>query len=89
MAPTIEETTDDYYHVRFTDPDEYDTIRTPDWAEHVASSVAEGAEVRTGHEAGGDDSEWDIQSVLVPTDAASDGDAATAQAEVIVEKIES
>ena len=25
--------TDDYYHVRFRDPDEFDEIRTPDWAE--------------------------------------------------------
>lgn len=89
VPPTIAETTDDYYHVRFNDPDEYDTIRTPDWAANAASSVADGAEVRTGHEEGGDDSEWDIQSVLVPTDAASDEDDATAQAEQIVEKIES
>lgn len=89
MSPTIEETTDDYYHVRFNDPDQFDNIRTPDWAEKAASSVADGAEVRTGHQEGGGDSDWDIQSVLVPTDAASDEDDATSQAEQIVKKIES
>jgi len=89
MPPSIAETTDDYYHVRFNDPDQFDNIGTPDWAENTASSVADGAEVRTGHEADGDDSDWDIRSVLVPGDAASDEDDATAQAEQIVEKIES
>ena len=41
-------TEDEYIHVRFRDPDEFDEIRTPDWAENAASDVAEGAEVRTG-----------------------------------------
>lgn len=89
MTPSIAETTDDYYHVRFNDPDEFDAIRTPDWAENPASSIAEGAEVRTGHEKGGDDSDWDVQSVLVPTDAASDEADAISQAERIVDKVES
>lgn len=89
MTPSVAETTDDYYHVRFNDPDEFDEIRTPDWAENAASSVADGAEVRTGHEESGDDSDWDVQSVLVPTDAASDEDDAIDLAEQIVEKIES
>lgn len=89
MAPSITETTEDYHHVRFADPDEFDTIRTPDWAENPASSVVEGAEVRTGHEEGGDDSEWEVQSVLIPTGEVSDEDEAVAKAEQIVEKIES
>ena len=89
MTPSIAEATDDYYHVRFRDPDEFDTIRTPDWAENAASSVAEGAEVRTGHAEGGDDSDWEIQSVLVPTDEADDEDDAIDLARKIVEKIES
>jgi hypothetical protein len=88
MTPTIAEETDDYYHVRFNDPDQFDEIRTPDWAENAATSVAEGAEVRTGHTAGGD-SDWEIQSVLVPTGAAADENDATSQAQQIVEKIES
>lgn len=89
MAPSIAETTDDYYHVRFNDPDEFDTIRTPDWAENAASSVVDGAEVRTGHQKDGDESDWEIQSVLIPTDKASDEDDAIALAEEIVEKINS
>jgi hypothetical protein len=35
------EETDDYVHVRFRDPDDFETIRTPDWAENAASDVAE------------------------------------------------
>lgn len=89
MAPSIAETTDDYYHVRFNDPDTFDEIRTPDWAEKAASSVVDSAEVRTGHEEGGDDSDWEIQSVLIPTDKVSDEDDAIDQANQIVEKIES
>ena len=89
MAPVIAETTQDYFHVRFADPDSFDTIRTPDWAENAASSVAAGAEVRTGHEAGGGDSDWDVQSVLVPTDQAANEDEATRLAEEIVETINS
>jgi hypothetical protein len=80
---TVEES-DDYVHVRFRDPDRFDEIRTPDWAENAASSVAEGAEVRTGQEADGDD--WLVQSVLIPDDA--DTDTAREQASEIVEKIE-
>lgn len=38
---------DDYMHVRFNDPERYETIRTLDWAADVAQSVSSGAEVRT------------------------------------------
>ena len=81
----IVEETDDYVHVRFRDPDEFDTIRTPDWAENVASDVAEGAEVRTGKLKDSDD--WLVESVLIP--AGTDHDEAEREAEEIVEKIES
>jgi hypothetical protein len=87
MTPSVEEQTEDYYHVRFDDPDEFDTIRTPDWAENAASSVAEGAEARTGHQKGRDDSDWETQSVLVPTDSAANEDEAIERAEEVVEKI--
>ena len=79
------ETEDEYVHVRFRDPDRYETIRTPDWAADAASSVSEGAEVRTGKEKGGDD--WEVQSVLIPKDVGED--AARERAKEIVEKIES
>lgn len=75
---------DEYIHVRFRDPDDFDEIRTPDWAEEAASSVSEGAEVRTGKEEGSD--EWHVQSVLI--DDANSEDEAREQATEIVEKIE-
>ena len=90
-SPSVEtvEESDDYYHVRFRDPDEFDTIRTPDWAENPAGSVVDGSEVRTGHQDDSDDDDWEVQSVLVPTDAVDDEDAAADAAKDIVSKIES
>ncbi|PSP57130.1 hypothetical protein BRC82_00835 [Halobacteriales archaeon QS_1_67_19] len=86
-APDIQtvETEDDYIHVRFRDPDEFETIRTPDWAENAAQDVSEGAEVRTGKREGGDD--WEVQSVLVEKSVGED--KAREQAKKIVEKIRS
>lgn len=75
---------DDYYHARFRDPDQFDTIRTPDWAENVAESVSEGAEVRMGQEEGSDD--WNVQSVLIKKQAGEN--KAQEQAEEIAQKIE-
>jgi len=79
------ETEDEYIHVRFRDPDEFDTIRTPDWAAHAAQDVSEGAEVRTGKREDSDD--WEVQSVLVKKNVGED--KAKEQAQEIVEKIES
>lgn len=86
-APDVEmvDTEDDYVHVRFRDPDEFDTIRTPDWAKDPAESVSEGAEVRTGKRESSDD--WELQSVLIPAEV--DEDTARDQAREIAEKIES
>ncbi|WP_137286590.1 hypothetical protein [Halorussus salinisoli] len=84
-AGEIVEKTDDFTHVRFRDPDEFDTIRTPDWAENAASSEVEGAEVRTGKLEDSDD--WLVESVLIP--AGTDDDEAEERAEQIVGKIES
>lgn len=89
MTPSIAETTDHYYHIRFNDPDEFDQIRTPDWAENAASSVVDGAEVRTGHGEDENNSSWEIQSALIPTDEVSDEDDAIERAKRIVEKIRS
>ena len=86
-APDVDtvETSDDYRHVRFRDPDAFDTIRTPDWAANAAQSVSEGAEVRTGKVEDGDD--WLVESVLI--DKHVDEDTARDEAKEIVEKIES
>ena len=79
------ETEDDYIHVRFRDPDRYETIRTPDWAREPAESVSEGAEVRTGESEDGD--EWDVQSVLIKKSVGEE--KAREQAKEIVDKIRS
>jgi hypothetical protein len=84
-TPDVEsvETEDDYIHVRFRDPDEFDTIRTPDWAKNPAQDVSDGAEVRTGQKEGSD--EWAVQSVLVERSVGED--EARDQAKEIVDKI--
>lgn len=79
------ETEGDFVHVRFQDPDQFETIRTPDWAEEPANSVQPGSEVRTGKREDGDD--WEIQSVLIPKDVGEE--QAREEAREIVEKIES
>ena len=79
------DTEDDYIHVRFRDPDRYETIRTPDWAKQPAGSVSENAEVRTGKQKEGDD--WEVQSVLIEKHVGEQ--KAREQAKRIVEKIES
>lgn len=79
------ETEDDYIHVRFRDPDQFDDIRTPDWAKNPAQSVSEGSEVRMGQEEGSDD--WEVQTVLIQKTVGED--KAKDQAQEIVEKIES
>lgn len=87
QQPSVQavEQADDFIHVRFRDPDEFDTIRTPDWAKNAAESVVSGAEVRMGKKTNSDD--WDVQSVLVPKDIGTDD--ARSNAQTIVEKIES
>ena len=79
------ETEEDYIHVRFRDPDQFDEIRTPDWAENLAQSVSEGSEVRMGEKEGSDD--WKVESVLIKKNVGED--KAEEQAKEIVDKIES
>lgn len=86
-TPDIElvETDEEYVHVRFRDPDQYEEIRTPDWAKEPAESVSEGSEVRTGKIEGSDD--WEVTSVLIEKHVGEE--KAKEQAREIVEKIES
>lgn len=79
------ETGDEYIHVQFRDPDQFDEIRTPDWADQPAHSISEGSEVRMGKEEGSDD--WEVESVLVKKNVGED--KAEDEAKKIVEKIES
>jgi len=76
-----------YYHVRYRDPDDFDEIRTPDWAENIANSVVDGGEVRTGDEHGNEN--WTVQSVLVPVGAVVDEAEARDTADEILDKMES
>lgn len=71
----------EYYHVRFNDPDKYEAIRTPEWADKVSDSVSEGSEVRMGKL----DDDWEVQSVLISKEVGED--KAKDQAQEIVEKI--
>lgn len=86
MTPEIQEVEegDEYYHVRFNDPDKFDEIRTPDWADRVSDSVSEGSEVRMGKMKDSDD--WEVQAVLIKKSV--DEDKAREQAEEIVEKLQ-
>lgn len=83
--PMAVEPEGDYVHVRYRDPDEFGTIRTPDWADNASDSVAEGSEVRMGKRADGDD--WEAQSVLIPEPV--EEDVARQQADEILQKIAS
>jgi len=85
VAVDAVETEAEYIHVRFRDPDRFETIRTPDWAAQPAHSVSEGSEVRMGREDDGDD--WYVQSVLLKKSVGED--TARDEARQIVEKIES
>jgi hypothetical protein len=75
---------DEYIHVRYRDPDDFETIRMPDWADNASDSVSEGSEVRMGKRTDSDD--WAVQSVLIRKNVGEE--KAREQADDIVEKIE-
>ncbi|MFC7203191.1 hypothetical protein ACFQJC_06670 [Haloferax namakaokahaiae] len=83
--PKSVEAGDEYFHVEYADPDEFDSIRTPDWAAHASDSVSQGSEIRMGHHS--DSDEWEIQSVLIKKSVGED--KAREQANKIVEKLSS
>jgi hypothetical protein len=86
QLPSVKEveTEDQYVHVRYRDPDEFDAIRTPDWADEVSDSVSDGSEVRMGKRSGSDD--WVVQSVLIDKHVGEE--TAREQADEILQKIE-
>jgi hypothetical protein len=67
--------------VRFRDPDTFEEIRTPDWADDLTRSVVPESTVRMGQS---DDDEWLVQSVLARTDGVDDGGDASRTALEIV-----
>ena len=76
---------DQYYHVRFNNPDKYDTIRTPDWADRVSDSISKGSEVRMGKLKDSDD--WEVQSILIRREVGKE--KSREQAKRIMNKLES
>ncbi|WP_318571016.1 hypothetical protein [Salinigranum marinum] len=78
-------TEDEYIHVRYREPDQFDQIRTPDWADRVSDSVSEGSEVRMGKRKDTDD--WIVQSVLIKKNVGEQ--KAREQADEIIREIES
>ena len=87
QLPNIKSSTieDEYIHVRYRDPDQFDQIRTPDWADRVSDSVSEGSEVRMGKRKDSDD--WVVQSVLIKKNVGEE--KAREQADKIIREIES
>lgn len=85
--PDVEEVEegDEFIHVRFRDPDDFDEIRTPDWASEAARSVSDGSEVRTGKRKDSDD--WVVQSVLIKKSVGEE--KAVEQGKEILDEIES
>lgn len=73
----------EFYHVRFRNPDEFDEIRTPEWASNAANSVSKGSKVRMGEKK----DEWLVQSILIKK-RAGDEKKAKDLATRIIEKIE-
>lgn len=78
---TLEE---EYYHVRFRDPDDFAEIRTPEWARTAAREISDGSLVRMGRRSGDDD--WAVQSVLIDKHVGES--TARRQAERILETLE-
>lgn len=56
----------DYYHVRFRQPNQFEDIRTPDWAQDIAHSESKGSKARIGKTSADN---WLVQSVLISKNA--------------------
>lgn len=82
--PIAIETDGDDVCVRYRDPDIFETIRTPEWAETASNSVVEGSELRMGQR--NESSDWEPQSVLVPEP--TDVEEARRKADEILQRVE-
>ncbi|MBX0297332.1 hypothetical protein [Haloarcula nitratireducens] len=78
-------TEDEYIHVRYREPDQFNQIRTQDWADRVSDSVSERSEVRIGKREDTDD--WVVQPVLIKKNVGEE--KAREQADKIIREIES
>lgn len=82
--PSTIEINDDYVCVRYRDPEEFETLRTPEWARKAAESVADGSELRVGKPAKGEN--WIPQEVRFPEPV--DTTDARRKADEILQRIE-
>lgn len=62
--PSTVEPDGNYVCVRYRDPEEFETVQSPEWARKAAESVIDGSELRVGKRAG--DENWIPQEVLIP-----------------------
>lgn len=82
--PSTVETNGDFLRVRYRDPEEFETLRTPEWARKTAESVVDGSELWRGKQAGGEN--WIRQEVLIPEPV--DSTDAGRKANEILQRIE-
>lgn len=76
---------EDYFHVRYRPPSQFDQIRTPGWAAKVAHSVSRNAKVRMGKTPAGN---WLVQSVLIRRGHGKTKNDAMSLASRIMDKVE-
>lgn len=84
QQPSTVETEGDYVRVRYHDPDEFESLRTPEWARKASESVVDGSEVRLGKRT--ETEHWIPLEVLIPEPV--DPDDARRQANEIIQRIE-
>ena len=83
-TPMVVESNADYARIRYRDPERFEEISTPVWAETAAESVVDGSGIRMGKRSKHGD--WEPQSVLIPNPA--DEEQARRQAEEILQRID-
>ena len=84
QQPSTVESNGDYVCVRYRDPEEFESLWTPEWARKAAESVVDGSELRVGKRTDGEN--WIPQEVLIPQPV--DATDARRQANEILQRIE-
>lgn len=82
--PMAIETDGDDVCIRYRDPDVFEMVDTPKWAETASNSVVKGSELRMGKRF--DSSDWEPQSVLIPEPI--DVEEARRKADEILQRVE-
>ena len=84
QQPSTVETEGGYVCIRYRDPETFETVRTPEWAEKASESVVDGSEVRLGKRS--DTEHWIPVEVRIPEPI--DHADARRQANEILQRIE-